>query len=399
MKSWQGAMLTILVLVMGFTIGMMYERDTAKNILPSGTPTEWSGVSLEKLQKVKNLLDTHFVDSEKITTEKLEEWLIRGVLYSVEDPYTEYFNEKESEDFSKDMQGDFEGIGASLEKTKGKVMITEVMKGRPAAENGLLPGDIIVEVDGKSTDAETIYQTVDRIRGPKDTDVTLKIYRNGEMKDYVITRAKIHVESVTLNIKNNIAIIEVNQFGETLEKEFKQAFLEAKGKNPKGIIVDMRYNGGGYLDGAVALASYFLPAKTKVLGMKEKNQPEEEYFAKDQPEKDTSSKVVVLVNGGTASAAEIFSTALKEHKRATIVGEKTFGKGVVQQLFPLSIGSSEMVKITIAKWLTPHGIQVTHEAPLVPDIIVEWDRSEMTDEQKLQKYDPQLDKALSLFSL
>lgn len=395
MKSWQIMILTaILPLSAGISTGVLMERSGVF----SEKSLENTEISLEKIEQVKTLLENNFVEPEKITPEKLEEWLIRGVLYSVEDPYTEYFNEKQSEDFAKNMQGDFEGVGAALEKQKGQVIITEVMKNRPAANAGLLPGDIIVSIDEKTTEKETIFETVKRIRGAKGTVVHLEIYRNGEVKKFDVMRENIHVENVTFEMKGNIAVLEVNQFGEPLEQEFKEAFRAMQSQNPKGIIVDMRYNGGGYMDGAVALASYFLPEKTKVLGMKEHNTPEEEYFTKKQDVQDFKTPVVVLVNGGTASAAEIFAASLQEHKRATIIGEKTFGKGVVQKMFPLSKGSDEMVKITIAKWLTPNGKNITHENPLEPDKIVEWDRTLDTDEQKKQKFDPQMEKAIAILS-
>ncbi len=406
MKSWQFVALTsIMPLCAGFASGVLFQqyRETTQSpssaaILSETSGETWNGVSMKKLGQVENLLKKNYINPQDITSEKLEEWMIRGILYSVEDPYTEYFNEKQSEEFSKNLQGDFEGVGAALEKQKEKVTITEVMKGRPAADAGLLPGDIILSVDGKTVENETIYKTVDRIRGKKGTTVELEIYRNGEVKKYNITRANIHVENVTFEMKGDIGVLEVNQFGETLEDEFKTAFKEMKAKNPKGIVVDMRYNGGGYMEGAVALASYFLPERTKVMSMQERDKPVKDSFTTVQSLNDTTTPMVVLVNGGSASAAEIFAASMQESNRAQLVGEKTFGKGVVQQMFPLSFGSDEMVKITIAKWLTPSGKNVTHDEPLTPDVLVKWDKSSMTDEQKATKHDPQMEKAIALLS-
>ena len=368
-------------------------------------------LSNKKFKKVYSLLQRNYYQPEDITDEKIEEWLIRGLLYSVEDPYTDYFNEEQSDDFKDEMKGDFEGIGAVLEKRKKNLYITEVLKKRPAAKAGLLPGDIIIEVDEKSVRDETIWETILRIRGEKGTDVLLKIVRKGEVKDITITRANIHVENITLQWlgKNNtIAYFDISQFGDTLNEEFLEAYKQFQLKKEdktsadvSGIIIDLRYNGGGYLDGAVQLASYFLPKDVVVLKI-ETNKGIESVLKSQKlsvfsgMKKDITTPIVILVNGGTASSSEIFTSALKEYNRATVVGENTFGKGVVQQIFPLGIASDDFVKITIAKWLTPSEANLTYENPIIPDEIVEWDRSKMTDEQFENEYDPQLEKAIEI---
>lgn len=380
--------------------------------LPHTTPTEvfsekssklpshvLEGISTKKLDQVYSILKKHYLTPEEITSQKLEEWMIRGILYSVEDPYTEYFNEEQSEEFMSEMSGDFEGIGAVLEKRKGTLYITEVLSKRPAALSGLLPGDIIISVDDQPVKNETIWESVLRIRGEKGTDVTLEIARKGEIKIITVTRANIHVESVALHFvgeKEDIAYLEVSQFGDTLQKEFAKAFQTIQNKDPKGIIIDMRYNGGGYMYGAVDLASYFLPPKTPVVQTKTKHGIQEVLYTDKRNNRDEETPIVILINGGTASSAEIFTAALTEHNRASTVGENTFGKGVVQKIFPLQIGSDEFVKITISAWLTPNGIQVSNEEPLIPSFVVEWDRSDMTEEEFKKGHDPQKDEAIRL---
>lgn len=377
-------------------------------------------ISLEKVNLVYSLLEKYHNNSEEISEEerakKLEEWLIRGAVYSLEDPYSEFFNEEQGEDFEDDMAGDFEGIGAALEKRKGNLIITEVLKGRPAAFAGLLPGDIILKVDDKSVEDETIWKSVLRIRGEKGTQVALEIFRPGknEEENFLTispTRDTIHVESVEFSWKgknSDIAVFEISQFGDEmiaeLEKNLKKVEektreLEKSGKNISGIIIDLRYNGGGYLTGAVDLASYFLPENTKIVSIESKNtENNQEYFTEKTffREKflDKKTPLLVLVNGGSASASEIFAGAIQESKRGKILGTKTYGKGSVQQIFPLEKNPNEFVKITIAKWLLPSGKNLTHEEPLHPDIEVEWKRSEMTDEQRADKYDPQMEKAI-----
>ncbi len=408
----------------GFDLDKDIEKEYIKSnndVLPSAQPSEtliplnlekseksnklFEELSDKKFKKVYSLLKRNYYQPEDITDEKIEEWLIRGLLYSVEDPYTDYFNEEQSDEFKDEMKGDFEGVGAVLEKRKKNLYVTEVLKKRPAAKAGLLPGDIIFEVDEKSVKDETIWETILRIRGEKETDVVLKIVRNGEVKDVKITRANIHVENVTFDFigKNkNIAYFDIAQFGDTLNDEFEKAYKQfSVKKNLSGIIIDLRYNGGGYLDGAVNLASYFLPENAVVLKIETNKGIESVLKSKKLSvfsglKKDITTPIIILVNGGTASSSEIFTSALKEHKRATVLGEKTFGKGVVQQIFPLDLATEEFVKITIAKWLTPNEKNVTHENPIIPDEIVEWDRSKMTDEQFANEYDPQLEKAIKI---
>ncbi len=370
-------------------------------------------ISFKKADLIYSLLSKYYNQPEKISQEKLEEWIVRGILYSVEDSYVEFFNEEQGEDFSENMAGDFEGIGASLEKRKGALIIEEVLKGRPAAKVGLLPGDIILKVDGVAVEKETTWETVLRIRGKKGTLVKLEIFREGSGEGFEnfltfdVTRDTIHVESVEFSWKgknSDIAVFEISQFGDEMISELKKNLdkLEEKkisGTKIKGIIIDLRYNGGGYLTGAVDLANFFLPEKTKIVRVEEKSGKGEDFFTEKNIFDtffDIQTPLVVLVNGGSASASEIFAATIQENKRGRIVGEKTFGKGTVQQMFPLEENENEFVKITIAKWLTPSGKNITHEEPLIPAIEVEWNHSEMTDEQKENNYDPQMEKAVEI---
>lgn len=357
-------------------------------------------INLEKVNTVYSLLSKYYVSSESIEAKKLEEGLINGIIYAIDDPYTQFFNDEQSEEFKQSMKGDFEGIGAVLEKQKKLLTISEVLKGRPAADSGLLPGDIILKVDDKELNDESVYDSVLRIRGEKNTVVTLEIYRPSKSKKIVIpiTRATIHVESVTLEWKGenkNIAVFEISQFGDEMIKEFKKVFYTAIDNKPKGIIIDLRYNGGGYLSGAVDLASFFLPPNTKVVTVKDKQENEDISYTSVQLKQSLETPVIVLINGGSASASEIFAGAISDNKRGKLLGEKTFGKGSVQQIFPLSDKTNEEIKITIAKWFTPSGKNPTQDDPMTPDIIVEFDRTEMTDQQREEKYDPQLEEAIN----
>ncbi len=370
-------------------------------------------VSLEKVNLVYSLLKKYHNDSAEISDKKLEEWLVRGVMYSSEDPYSEFFNEEQGDDFEKNMAGDFEGIGAALEKRKENLLITEVLKGLPAAQSGLLPGDVIVKVDDKLVEDETVWEAVMRIRGEKGTTVKIEVFRGGKdggLKTFDVKRDTIHVESVEFSWKGeekNIAVFEISQFGDEMIAELKKNLKkvsvfqkegEISGKKLKGIVIDLRYNGGGYLTGAVDLASFFLPENTKIVSVKKSSGEEEVYETEKSffgaAFSDTKTPLVVLINGGSASASEIFAGSIAEKKRGTLIGTKSYGKGSVQEIFPLEKNPNEFVKITIAKWLLPSGRNLTHEEPLVPEVEVKWDRSKMTDEQVENHYDPQMEKAV-----
>ncbi|MEI7511453.1 MAG: S41 family peptidase [Candidatus Peregrinibacteria bacterium] len=339
-------------------------------------------------------MQKEFVDPEKIDPKKISEYMTRGLVSSVGDPYTDFFTAEEAEDFTKDLNGDLEGIGAALHKKNGAIEVEEVLRKTPAAKMGLMPKDIIITVDGKETKGLSLPEVVGKIRGKKGTSVKLSIYREGRDSalELTIPRDTIHVESVESKMQDGVAILTVSQFAVDTTALFQKYLREALLKDPKGIIIDLRYNTGGYLDGAVEMASFFLPNHEKVVTVGYRHsetgaKQEEAHFTSDK--KMTDLPVAILINGGTASAAEIFAGALRDYKRATIVGEKSFGKGSVQKFF--SIGKNgEKMKMTIAKWFTPNGENIT-ESKIVPNIEVI-----KTPEDFEKNHDPQIEKALEV---
>ena len=315
---------------------------------------------------------------------------ISGMVAALGDSYSAFLSPKDNEKFSQDLSGEFNGIGAELTLQNNQITVIAPLSGSPAEKAGIVAKDIILEIDGTSTADLSLDQAVDKIRGSAGTQVKLKILRQGakDPLEFNITREVIKVSSVTYSLENvsgkKIAILKVSQFGDDTMNLADKFADQAVKDRAAGIILDLRNNPGGYLDSSVSFSSLFLPADTAIVLEIDKDGNRREYQSNHSPIlKDFP--LVVLVNGGSASAAEIVTGALKDNRRAKVIGEKTFGKGSVQALEPLSGGAA--LKITIAKWLTPSGAEINSKG-IAPDIEVK-----LTDDDKSKSVDPQLDKA------
>ncbi|MDD4900688.1 MAG: S41 family peptidase [Patescibacteria group bacterium] len=338
-----------------------------------------------------DLLKEKYVDQNKLTDKTMFYGALKGLVDSVGDPYTVFMEPKVAKEFSNDLAGTFEGIGAEIGKKNDMITIVAPLADMPAEKAGLKSGDRIYAINGKSTADLAVDEAVSLIRGPKNTEVTLTIFRDGfeKPKDYKITRQVILVKSVKTEMRDDkIFVITISNFNDDTSGLFKQAAQKAVELNPKGIILDLRNNPGGYLDTAVDVASEWIASGVIVT---EQFSPENknEYLSRGRARlKDFPT--VVLVNQGSASASEIVSGALKDDGKANIVGKKTFGKGSVQTLEDLQDGSS--VKITVAKWLTPKGYNI-NEQGITPDVEVD-----LTDEDYNANKDPQMDKAVEILN-
>ena len=296
---------------------------------------------------------------------------IAGLLQSSGDPYTVFFSPDDYKKFEQDIGGQFTGIGAELISKNGLTAVVAPLSGSPAEKAGLKANDIISKVDGKTTANMNFNDVVDEIRGQSGTQVKLEIIRAGSDKpiEMTITRQDIVVKSVTWKTISNSGkkymYVKVSQFGDDTDQLFDQFAAEAVKAKPDGIIVDLRDNPGGYLTTAVNLSSYFVDGGTIVKEQDKNNQTKNYDTTKSALLKGFNT--AVLVNGGSASASEIFSGALQDRKAGKLIGEKTFGKGSVQELLPLSDGSA--IKVTVAKWLTPNGRQI-NEKGIEPDIAI-----------------------------
>ncbi len=318
---------------------------------------------------------------------------LAGLAQSTGDPYTTYFDPKSARAFQESLEGTFEGIGAEIGLKDEQLQIIAPLPDTPAERAGILAGDLLLKVDDAETNGMSVEKAVTLIRGKKGTSVILTIFRpsekKGEQKIITIVREEIRVKSVTHKmLAGNIAYIEVVHFNEDTERGFKSAITDVLRKDPKGLIVDVRNNPGGYLETALNMTSEWVGDKVIVKERRQGKIVEELRGESDHRLKDM--KTIVLVNQGSASASEILAGALQDYGVATILGKKTFGKGSVQDYQNFQDGSG--IKITIAEWLTPKE-RTINKTGLDPDVIVD-----RTPEDYAAKRDPALERAIGILN-
>lgn len=318
---------------------------------------------------------------------------IHGLVGAAGDPYTVFFDPEEAEQFAQELQGSFDGIGAEIGIKDDQLVVVAPLDDTPAQRAGLLPGDIIIAIDDEPTTGITVDSAVSKIRGKAGTEVKLTILHEGNAtpQEVNIVRAKIEVRSMEFEIKEvgekSIAVIKLSRFGEDTQGLFNHAVDVILQSSVDGIVLDLRSNPGGYLEAAVAIASNWVETDKPVVKQRSNNGLVEEYLSEAWPRLN-GVKTVVLVNGGSASASEIVAGALQDYGLATLVGEKTFGKGSVQELIDMKDGST--IKVTTAKWLTPNDRTIDKNG-LEPNEVIE-----QTREQYLNGQDPQMDRALEI---
>ena len=315
--------------------------------------------------------------------------MTKGMTAALGDPYTVFFEPEKAKQFQEDLKGSFSGIGAEIGKKDNILTIVAPIEGSPADKAGIKPGDKIIKIDNQDSGNLEVDEAVSDIRGEKNTKVKLTIISEGDNapREIEITRDTIDVKSVKWEMKNeDIAYIRLSQFSEDTVKEFTEIAKNIRESKAKKIILDLRSNPGGYLETATGIASFFLPEKTLVV--KEDfggKQPSNEYKTEYSPTLD-QYPLIILVDQGSASASEILAGALSEQKGAKLIGEKTFGKGSVQEVVNLDGGST--IKITVAKWFTPKGKTIDKEG-ITPD-----EEIKITPEGVKNGHDSQLEKAL-----
>ncbi|UQS82787.1 S41 family peptidase [Bombilactobacillus folatiphilus] len=329
-----------------------------------------SSNNFAQVQQVYNTISQSYY--KKVSSKKLVNGAIKGMVDSLDDPYSEFMADQEQDSFNSNISGKISGIGATIEQGTQGIQIVAPTAKSPAAKAGLKPKDLIVKINQRSTKKMTVDQASSLTRGKAGTKVHLQIRRGNQTFNKVITRAPIKVATVMSNLDKNdkqIGEITITQFSEHTAKELKQQIQKLKRKGAKKLIIDVRNNPGGVMDQAIAASSMFMSNGRKIMTMDSRIDGKKSYYANKKYLNDYKFKLptVVLVDKGTASAAEIFAAALKQSAGVKIIGEKTFGKGVVQTLSPLS-SNSEM-KITTAKWLTPNGSWINHKG-LTPSIKV-----------------------------
>lgn len=312
---------------------------------------------------------------------------IGTMVASLDDPYTKFLDPKEFAEETSSIKGSLKGIGVQIATKDGKLMVIAPIEDSPAEQAGLLADDEILEINGESTKGVTIDKAADKIRGEEGTTVTLTVKRKGEIKKYAIVRKEIELKSVSTKVPNevklndNIGYIRLSSFiSKNAANEFKNILIQSRDK--KGFIVDLRSNPGGLLTNAIYISSMFLP-RGIIVSTVDRDGYKETQKASGIPI--TNKPLVILINKGSASASEIMSGALKDNKRAVIVGEKSFGKGLVQEINRLPNNSG--INITIQKYLTPNGTDINKKG-IEPDIVVE-----LSEDDVKNKDDKQLKKA------
>ncbi len=320
--------------------------------------------------------------------QKMLEGAINGFIYALDDPYTVYLTPSEAEEFQKELAGNFEGIGAEVGIKNNLLTIIAPLPDSPAAKAGLQKSDVILKIDDEETLDLSLMEAVSKLRGDKGTTVKLLISREdlSEAKEFVVTRDKIDVASVEWNINDQgIVYLELSQFADKTVGEMDKAISEILTKDPKGIILDLRNNTGGLLQVSVEIASEFLPAD-KIVAYERYADGHEGISRTEGETRLYDLPLVVLVNEGTASAAEILAGAFSDLRNVPLIGMKTFGKGTVQELRELDNGG--YLRLSVAKWLTPARHDINKNG-LEPNIQVD-----LTDEDFSADKDPQMDKAL-----
>ncbi len=335
-----------------------------------------------------------FVDAEGVKDEKLLYGAIKGAIAAFDDPYTSYFEPSDAKKFEEDLQGSFGGIGAEIGMRNEQILIISPLKGNPAEAVGLKPMDKILKIGDKFTAGMTVEDAVKMIRGEAGTEVSLLIMRNGwtDAKDFTIKRAVINVPTLdtamkTLPSGKKVVHMQLYNFNANVPELFYNASFAAAKNGADGVVLDMRNNPGGFLDVATEIAGWFMQGG-KVVVKERTRDGSEEVLRANGNAAFADLPVVVLVNAGSASASEILAGALRDNRGAKLIGEKTFGKGSVQEVERMKNGAT--IKVTIAHWLTPNGEKID-KVGLKPDIEVL-----ISDADAEKKKDPQLDKALEV---
>ncbi len=357
---------------------------TIKNSYPENK----SSLDFSLFWKVWNLLKEKYYEKDTLDAQKMMYGAIKGMLEATGDPYSNFFDPKETESFAEEIRGSFEGIGAELGIKDELLTIVAPLENSPAEKAGLRAGDKIIKIEDQSASEITVEKAVELIRGKKGTSVKLTIFRKGEetTREIIITRDTIEIKSVKLEMKeNNIAYLKINEFGEETTREFRTAASQIISANSPGIILDLRNNPGGFVDKCVDVANLLI-SKGKTIVIEEDSSGNKISNYTQGGDSLSHLPLVVLINEGSASASEILAGALRDNRQIPLIGKKSFGKGSVQEYTQLPGKTS--VKITVAKWLTPNGDSIT-EKGILPDIEIDYSLEDFNNQK-----DPQFDKAM-----
>jgi carboxyl-terminal processing protease len=336
--------------------------------IPPQQPATVSGgggnvVDMTNFWETKKLIEEKYV--HRPNSQDLITGAIRGLVQGLDDPYSDYLTKDEAAQLDQTLSGSVDGIGVEIGERDGLIQVIAPLPDSPASRAGIVAGDVITAVNGESTQGKSVDDVAQQIRGQKGTEVTVEVQTPGQPpRSLKLVRQTVKSPSVQVNYQGDVAVIKISRFGEDTGVDLDKLIPEITAKNPRGIVLDLRSNPGGYLDSAVAVASRF---QKSGLVVKEqlRNGSEEESVDGNAPLADYP--LVILVDQGSASAAEIAAGSLRDNRGVPLVGEKTYGKGSVQELEELTGGA--ILKLTIAEWLTPNGTSISKEG-LKPDVTV-----------------------------
>ena len=365
--------LALLLVGTGFAVGRWQQAGSARTL------------ELNRIEHIYDLLQRKYDGELKL--DQLLEGARDGFVEAAGDPYTDYLTAAEAKRFQEDLKGNLSGIGAEIGIKQERLSIIAPLADSPAAAAGLKPGDQIRFINEEDTTGMSLDEAVGKIRGQAGTEVKLTIVRTGQPQEVTIKRARIQVKSVKWELKaGQVGYLQVSRFGDDTLGLLQQGISELKQQGARSYILDLRNNPGGYLHTSVDVAGLFVSDKVVVEERRQKGRSKE-LSAKGQAELE-GAKLVVLINEGSASASEIVAGALQDHDAAKVVGERSFGKGSVQEIVDLSDGAQ--LKVTIAHWYTPKGRNIDQEG-ILPDLEVKLETADYDAGR-----DPQLDKALEL---
>jgi carboxyl-terminal processing protease len=392
------------VLAVGFVGGVSVSASGNSHIL-ANVPLLGDGLDatpppdadLADVWKVWNILNTRYVQTHASTTipdSKGKVWgLIQGLTASYGDPYTIFFPPTQAKAFNETITGNFGGVGMEIGENKDSILtVIAPLKGSPAEKAGVLAGDLIIAIDGKTTEGLSADEAVTKIRGPVGTSVALTLVRDKKTIDVKVTRDTIQVPTIanSYDAKTGVYYIALYQFTETSGAQFDKAFKAFQASGSKKLIIDVRGDPGGYLDQATLIAGYFLPKGSVVVTEDYKGKQDNiVHRSPGQGGLPAGTKIAVLIDQGSASASEILSGALQDTHTATLVGTRSFGKGSVQQVIDVDGGS---LKVTVARWLTPNGRSIS-DGGLTPDI-----KADRTQADAAAGKDPQKDRAVQFLT-
>lgn len=387
----------VLILALLSVVSLVSYKIGESNIaVPTNADGSTSTINLNLMNQVRSKLKSMYIDSSKMNDRDMSYGAISGMVGALGDPYTVFLPPKDNKSSTEDLAGEFGGVGISLGYKDKTLAVQSPLTGTPADKAGIKAGDLILKITDKAKNIDkdttdmSLSEAVDLIRGKVGTEVTLKMFRDGdkETKDVVLTRDNIVVPNLQLTWKEQngkkAAWVQLNKFTDTLYTEWPAMVSKIKNEKHDGIVLDLRNNPGGFLQASVMIASDFLNDGI-VVSQESANGQKQVYNVDPSRRQLVNDKLVVLVNGGSASAAEILAGALKDHNRAKLVGENTFGKGTVQQPIDFSDGSG--LHVTIARWLLPSGKNI-HKVGVAPDVEIKADPN--------NKDDVQLNKAMEV---